>query len=174
MKTLPVPFFRQQAPTYCALAALQMILSYKNPTVQQNKVTSLVWGAVQRAKQELEVTVDPNVGVAPARMGDLMALLGISAFQYTFPNAGLAFDNIKKFIDGNSPILVYLQQGLQGAYGHFLVIVGYGTDAQAADRAYIQLHDPSGEASKAVYYDLFPGQYFVQGSWLWGESWVVS
>lgn len=174
MPTLPVPFHAQRSPTYCGLAVLEMVLGYKLPGRRKHALAALVWGSVQRARRDLHVDVNPLEGVSPAAIGTLMALLDIAAFQYTYPKAQLSFADIRKFIDGGSPILAYLQLGLAGAYGHFLLIIGYGTDASAGNREYIVLHDPSGEASKAVYYDRFPQDYFTTGAWIWGESWVLS
>lgn len=170
MKKLPVPFFPQRSPTYCGLAVLEMICGYYNPGVKQFKLTGLVWGSVHRARK-MDVAVNPLEGVAPGNLTTLLALLDIDAAQFTYPLAQLKFSDVTKYIDDNRPIIAYIQQGLVNAYGHFLVIIGYGTQT---GRDYIILHDPAGEKEKTVWYDLFPDQYFTSEGWIWGESIVVS
>jgi hypothetical protein len=171
MKELPVPFCPQTGGTDRAFAALEMILKFKAPG--RNDINGLIRGAIAQANHRFSAGIDLQQGVAPKAIGDILALIGFSTGQRSYPKAVLSFDEIKKVIDGNFPILAYLQNGLQGQYGHYIVINGYGNDANAGSRQYIILHDPRGQKSKAVYLDLFPAQYFSQGNWIWGESWTI-
>ena len=179
MPTLPVPFYRQKTETHCGIAALEMILGYKTHVHDQDRLNALVVGAIQRASQSINqggfgAHLNPSEGLPAPSMGDLLALVGVSTFQATYPDAKLEFQTIVDAINGRSPILVYLQHGAKGPYGHYLVIIGYGYDQQSGGRPFIELHDPAGEPSKLVYYDQFPGSYFTSGDWIWGEAWVLS
>ena len=171
MKELAVPFCQQTGGTDCAFAALEMMLKFKWPS--RNDISGLIRGAIAQANHLFSSGIDLQQGVAPKAIGDILALLGVSTSQLTNPLAELEFADVKKMIDGNTPILVYLQNRSLGQYGHYIVITGYGNDANAGGRGYIIFHDPSGEKSKAVYLDIFPAQYFFQGNWIWGECWVL-
>lgn len=171
MKTLAITFVQQKTETECGLAILQMILGYKNPRTQASLLAGQVTGAVHRAPN-----VNPLDGVSPDSMEQLLHLLPtpVTAVRSTYPHAHLLFANIKRAIDADNPIIAYIQNGLQGLYGHYLLIIGYGLDPQASNREFIELHDPEVGANRKVYYDNFPAKYYTAGDWFWVESWVLS
>ena len=176
MPTLPVPYYPQRNETHCGIAVLEMVLAYKLHDHNHDHLNALVVGAIHRASQGAAVggfgaNLNTAEGLPAPSMGDLLALLGISAFQATYPNAQLDFQTIVSAINNRSPILVYLQHGAQGPYGHYLLIIGYGNEA---GRPFIELHDPAAGASRLVFYDLFPGSYYTSGDWIWGEAWILS
>jgi hypothetical protein len=184
-KLLNVPFFKQTSENNCGVAMLEMIIGYRKSIDDRQVLDQLVLHAIQYANQQFNANIDPEMGITPNAMGDLMSLCEISACRYTYPNVALEFSSIKSAIDDDpqddkdphkgSPIPVYIQNGTEnGSYGHYLLIVGYGIDPNSDNREYIVVHDPLKGKFINIWDDSFPESYYNEGKWIWGETWILS
>jgi Papain-like cysteine protease AvrRpt2 len=180
-KTLAVPLLKQVTATDCGIAVAAMAYGLKLGRSDVD-LKALVLGAVTAVNNDRQV-VRPGVtqqaqiqvsqGIHPNDMGYLFAQLGICTAHLTYPRGHLSFELIQKTINAGMPILTYIQLGLQGD-GHYILIVGYGTDTNKGNKPYLVLHDPAETAAKYVYYENYPANYYSEGSWGWYESWILS
>ena len=166
-KKLNVRRYYQSTQYDCGIAILKMAIDYKTGNVHnENYLTALAYAAIHQ--ENLRV----GQGILPSNIAILLAHSRIHTATYSYPNAALSFQAIVKFVDDNRPIVIYIQNGLQGV-GHYLFLTGYGTDASKQDKTYLIFYDPQ-EGEKYVYCENFPARYKVESEWLWGESMVLS
>lgn len=177
-KVLPAPLIHQSTETDCGVAVAAMALSLKLKRTDVD-LKALVLGAIAalnntRSRWTPRPKIDINAGIHPKDMGDIFAQLGINTAYFTYPLGHLSFDDVEKYIKGGSPVLSYIQLGLESEFGHYVLIVGYGKEERNGDKQYLVLHDPKEQLAKYVYYDNFPSSYYNEAAWGWYESWVLS
>lgn len=169
-----VPFYYQEESWYCGEAALQMIFDYYGPLISQYDIGDVAnedpgygtySGDLRRAAHFSYIS---RAVQNPSLAGYAERELGYGGMEVWWSDPQLEefrYEDVKKLIWQNYPVLVLTWFGETHESGHFRVVKGYNDSLDI-----FIVHDPwYGEPGGPDYY--FSQSYFVDNLWTYSGRW---